>query len=1129
MKKLQATPKVSRTQRTRLRDYFSIPSTGAGSRLREDVYKELRNRYNVELQQVQGFQRYEKTPKRIAEKRSEKIKTARSRQILRRAIFRIRENNRYLHTVNFDAWRLDNALDTNGRPRRNARGQFIQEWKKMERIKSVQFVSKQRHPLLQSFNINWNGAVFDKNTLPTINASDFIQDNFLNRDRVDDAVSRFFDLPDVLTSITVDGSDDKVFVIKSVDILKVPKEDAKLADMRMYREVIQSATPEFRGFKDTGNFNCVPETIKYHLERKGRKNKQYTLEEIIRLLNGDEPEYRWQSGWTCYDLIRALDTLRVAYKLVDVENKVFLQDTKSDKRDRNIPVFVGQVWNNHLYYCEDDDYIKSLASKEVAKLSGKALINRKKKAFEGEVLPVEDLKDHFLKQFQIDKTFRRVQLYNNRIVAYESDNGWLYANKDVDLVRESCKTTSLPFENQSLTILGKSIFDKHYPAHRQSHFNVNVFSELSVNAGIVECFGDATGENQLSADINKCRTACFLDNKLGDYPVYGINCDIQEYSGGELKFGQHYVITKNRLPMRGDGWYSNDFLEYCRGKGIPFEVKYSLEANDRLPADYGVKITEELMKASPDKYKLLVNTMIGYFGKTVNKSSQGYLETDFRYACQKFWNSDVVGTIYNLDDAVGISNRKRLRIDKFKCVDIGEMYYGENDEKIYMVQETIAKKMFVNDVPIYNKILENEWIRCYELREKLGGRLIKIKTDNVVVENGNQIEYSQDIIGGYKDETAKDTWIPLLTKHFPPELRAPKSIETKLVWERVKVEMGDADNYFEKLRKKLPNGSFCLTGLAGYGKSECVKGCDWYNDETTLKVAFTNKATESMSGETICQAFGIDFRTGQATQSKISKCKDIKRIVNDECFMTPSYCMELFDFIKSNYTEIDFVFVGDPEQTRPVGEEHINWMNTSVFHKLCGGVIVELVENKRNDLSIEYHQIINGDPFDVNAFGKHRSSKINICRTNQRRKEINAVFMKKTGTFIEYNANTHNPKGQNVYLTKGTPVMSVINDKILGLVNSKMWVIDSIGEISGSFPECLEVLEPQIKIGDNSFGYDFFMKNFVVAYAYTNHKVQGITINEPFCIHEWDLMSSREKYTAFSRTTRREHVRIYLQ
>ena len=53
-----------------------------------------------------------------------------------------------------------------------------------------------------------------------------------------------------------------------------------------------------------------------------------------------------------------------------------------------------------------------------------------------------------------------------------------------------------------------------------------------------------------------------------------------------------------------------------------------------------------------------------------------------------------------------------------------------------------------------------------------------------------------------------------------------------------------------------------------------------------------------------------------------------------------------------------------------------------------------------------------------------------------------------------------------------------------------------------------------------------FAKHFVVAYAVTNHKVQGITIRVHYNIYEWNQMSRREQYTAYSRTADGNLVKI---
>ena len=70
-----------------------------------------------------------------------------------------------------------------------------------------------------------------------------------------------------------------------------------------------------------------------------------------------------------------------------------------------------------------------------------------------------------------------------------------------------------------------------------------------------------------------------------------------------------------------------------------------------------------------------------------------------------------------------------------------------------------------------------------------------------------------------------------------------------------------------------------------------------------------------------------------------------------------------------------------------------------------------------------------------------------------------------------------------------------------------MYVIDEIGN-------------NQIKIQENTFNDDDFAEYFVVAFAYTNHKIQGITIKDAFNIYEWNKMVIR---AAQSRSAARGH------
>ena len=75
-------------------------------------------------------------------------------------------------------------------------------------------------------------------------------------------------------------------------------------------------------------------------------------------------------------------------------------------------------------------------------------------------------------------------------------------------------------------------------------------------------------------------------------------------------------------------------------------------------------------------------------------------------------------------------DKKLWKTMKGKLCNINSFQVDENTEH-YIVETTTYKTLYENDLPIYNKILENEYIRIYELKKALlqdtKAKLIKIK------------------------------------------------------------------------------------------------------------------------------------------------------------------------------------------------------------------------------------------------------------------------------------------------------------------------------------------------------------------------------------------------------------------
>jgi ATP-dependent exoDNAse (exonuclease V) alpha subunit len=57
---------------------------------------------------------------------------------------------------------------------------------------------------------------------------------------------------------------------------------------------------------------------------------------------------------------------------------------------------------------------------------------------------------------------------------------------------------------------------------------------------------------------------------------------------------------------------------------------------------------------------------------------------------------------------------------------------------------------------------------------------------------------------------------------------------------------------------------------------------------------------------------------------------------------------------------------------------------------------------------------------------------------------------------------------------------------------------------------------------------DEFQKNFRIGYVFTTHSSQGMSIDKPYTIHEFNRMDRKLKYVALSRDTKHENINIIM-
>jgi hypothetical protein len=96
------------------------------------------------------------------------------------------------------------------------------------------------------------------------------------------------------------------------------------------------------------------------------------------------------------------------------------------------------------------------------------------------------------------------------------------------------------------------------------------------------------------------------------------------------------------------------------------------------------------------------------------------------------------------------------------------------------------------------------------------------------------------------------------------------------------------------------------------------------------------------------------------------------------------------------------------------------------------------------------------------------------------------------------------------------PIISKVQNEELGIFNNQRFKINKIDNFTITFDDDFKK-ELNINIPD-------FQKYFLVGYAPTTHSAQGMSIGEPYTIHEWDRMDQR--LMALSRSGSIEYINI---
>jgi len=112
----------------------------------------------------------------------------------------------------------------------------------------------------------------------------------------------------------------------------------------------------------------------------------------------------------------------------------------------------------------------------------------------------------------------------------------------------------------------------------------------------------------------------------------------------------------------------------------------------------------------------------------------------------------------------------------------------------------------------------------------------------------------------------------------------------------------------------------------------------------------------------------------------------------------------------------------------------------------------------------------------------------------------------------------YDPKSQDMYLMVGTPLIAIVNNRSLDIVNNENYEVKAINKDTVTVVNELHSLDIQTsKVASL----------FYPAYCITTHCSPGQNFDHEFTIYEWRKFSEKMKYTAITRATKLCYVNIF--